>query len=164
MAIAKDKEKVVEDAEKRAREVEKAQALAEQGLAKMGEKLGEMELKLAETKSLSLAQATEIAKLKAALTAAEDKWYNVGFSNAKNSVEPIIYQSWRHGFGEGWVAALQAMRVPSDSLLRNPEQIPYPESPLPPVQNPTDAKEEGDTPSMRALIEAIDSYVELVDL
>ena len=61
------------------------------------------------------------------------------------------------------MAALQAMGVPDDSLLRNPEQIPYPEPPLPPIQNPIDA-EEGDTPSLRALVEAIDSHVELVDL
>ena len=149
---------------KREREAEKARALAEQGLAETGEKLWEMELKLAETESLSLAQATEIAELKVAFTTAEDKWYNASFSDVENSMEPIIYQLWCHGFGEGWVAALQAMRVPDDSLLRNPKQIPYPEPPLPPVQNPTDAEEEGDTPSMRALMEAIDSHVELVDL
>ena len=122
-----------------------------------------MELKLAEMESLSLVKATEIAELKVALAAAEDKWYNAGFTDVENFVEPIIYQLWCHGFGEGWVAALQAMGVPDDSPLRNPEQIPYLEPPSPPIQNPADA-EEGDTPSMRALVEAIDFHVELVDL
>ena len=56
------------------------------------------------------------------------------------------------------------MGVPDDSPLRNPKQIPYPKPPPPPVQNPTDAEEEGDIPNMRELVKAIDSHVELVDL
>ena len=76
-----------------------------------------------------MAQDNEIAELKAALEAREDKWYNVGFVDAKNSTEPIIYQSRQHGFGEGWMVALQAIGVSDDSPLRNPEQIPYPEPP-----------------------------------
>ena len=44
-------------------------------------KLRGTELKLAEVESLSLAQATEIAELKAALEACEDKWYNTGFAD-----------------------------------------------------------------------------------
>ena len=90
-----------------------------------------MELKLAE-ESLNLAQVNEVAEPKAALEACKDKWYNMGFTDAENSVEPIIYQSQRHGFGEGWVATLQVMGVPDDSLLRNLEQIPY--SKLPPLK------------------------------
>ena len=62
------------------------------------------------------------------------------------------------------MAALRAMGVPDDSPLRNPKQIPYPKPPPPPVQNPTDAEEEGDIPNMRELVKAIDSHVELVDL
>ena len=54
--------------------------------------------------------------------------------------------------------------VANDSLLRNLKKIPFPK-PLPPVQqNPTGAKEEEDTPSMRELVEEINSHVELVDL
>ena len=44
-------------------------------------------------------------------------------------MEPIVHQSQRHGFGEGWIAALQAIGVPDDSPFRNPEQIPFPEPP-----------------------------------
>lgn len=129
----------------------------------MGEKLGGMELKLAEAKSLSLAQVNETAELKVALEVAEDKRYNTGFVDAENSVQPIIFQSRHHGFSEGWAAALQAMGVLDDFPLRNLEQIPYPEPP-PPGQNPTNAEEEREIASMRELVEAIDSYVELVDL
>ena len=56
------------------------------------------------------------------------------------------------------------MGVADDSLLRNPKQIPFPKPPPPVQQNPTSAKEEEDTPSMRELVEEIDSHVELVDL
>ena len=56
-------------------------------------KLGGTELKLAEAKSLNLAQVDEIANLKAALEACEEKWYNEGFMDAKNSMEPIVYQA-----------------------------------------------------------------------
>jgi len=91
VATAKYKDKATEDSEKRAREAERAWALAEQSLTEMGEKLGGMELELAETESLNLAQANKIVELKAALEAAKDKWYNVGFTSAENSVEPIIY-------------------------------------------------------------------------
>jgi len=111
--------------------------------------MGDMKLKLAKAESLSQVQAAKIVELRAALTAAE---------------EPVILQSRHHGFGEGWVAALQAMGVLDDSPLRNPEQIPYPDPTLPPIQNPAEAVEEGDTPSTRALVEAKDSHVELVDL
>nr|POF21742.1 hypothetical protein CFP56_77697 [Quercus suber] len=56
------------------------------------------------------------------------------------------------------------MGVPDDSPLRNPEEIPYPMPPPLPVQNPTNVEEEGDNPSMKELVNAIDSHMELVDL
>ena len=105
--------------------------MAEKKLAEMEAKLGGIELKLAEAKSLNLAYVNEIADLKAALEACENKWYNEGFANAENFVEPIVHQIRFHGFEEGWLAALQAMGVPEDSLLRNPKKIPYPAPPLP---------------------------------
>ena len=111
MATIKNKDKVTEDAERKEWEVERACALAEQSLAKTGKKLQGMELKLVEAESLNLVQANEIVELKATLEAVEDKGYNVGFTDAENFVEPIIYQSRRHGFGKGWVAALQVMGV-----------------------------------------------------
>ena len=56
------------------------------------------------------------------------------------------------------------MGFPDDSPLRNPKQIPYPKPSPPPIQNPTDAEEEGDTRSIKALEEVMDSHVELVNL
>ena len=121
VATVKDKGKAVEATEKKARAFEKARILAELRLTKMDVKLGSTELKLAEMESLNLAQVDEITDLKAALIACK----------LENSVEPIVYQARRHGFGEGWMAALQAMGVLDDSPLRNPKQIPFPEPPPP---------------------------------
>ena len=129
MATAKGKGKATK---KRARASEKARILLEQRLTKMDVKLGGIDLKLAETESQNLAQVNEIVDLKAALEACEDEWYNVGFLDAENSVGPIVYQARRHRFEEGWMAAFQVMGVPTDSPLRNPEHIPFPE-PLAPV-------------------------------
>ena len=107
-------------------------------------------MRLAGAESIILARDKEIAELKAALDESKNKWYNMGFIDVENSVEPVMFQSWKYGFEEGWMAALSAMGVPEDSPLRNPDQIPYPEPP-PPTQNPTKVEEE-DTPSMRELV------------
>ena len=64
-----------------------------QKLMKMDVKLDGTELKLAETESLNLAQVDEIVDLKVALKACKAKWYNVGFPDAKRSMEPIVYQA-----------------------------------------------------------------------
>ena len=129
----------------------------------MEAKLGGIELKLVQAKSLNLAHVDEIANLKAALEACENKWYNEGFTDAENSVKPIVHQARFHGFREWWLAALKAMEVLEDSSLRNPEKIPYP-TPPPPVQSQANATDEEDTPSMRELVQAIDTHVEIVSL
>ena len=152
-ATVKDKDKAVKNAEERIRAAERARALAEQRVGGLEVKLRGTELKLAEAESLNSASAKEIVELKAALEASEDKWFNTGFADAENSIELIIYQSRRYGFGEGWMAALQVMGVLDDSLLRNRDQIPYPNL-TPPVQNPTGVEEE-DTPSMRELVKRL---------
>ena len=79
-------------------------------MTEMDVKLRGIKLRLAEAESLNLAQADEIANLKAAVEACEEKWYNEGFADAENSMEPIVHQAQHHGFGEGWLAALQADR------------------------------------------------------
>lgn len=86
----------MKDAKEKARVVEGARALAEKKLMEAEVKMGGTELKLAEAERMNQALANEIAELKAALEACEDKWYNAGFEDAENSVEPIIYQSWRY--------------------------------------------------------------------
>ena len=163
VAIVKDKGKAIKATKKKAQASEKAQILVEKRLIEMDVKLGGMKLKLAETESLNLARADEIADLKATFEACEKKWYNEGFVDAKNSVVPIVYQAPRHGFGEGWMAVLQTMGEPEDSPLKNPEQIPFPTPPSP-IQTQFGARDEKDTPSMRELVRKIDTHVELVDL
>ena len=70
-------------------------------LAKMKAKLGETKLKLAQAESLNLAHVEEVVNLKAALEACENNWYNEGFSDAENSVEPVVIQPQAQGFEEG---------------------------------------------------------------
>ena len=78
-------------------------------------------------KAISLnTQAEELADLRAALEACEEKWYNEGFADTKNSVEPVVNQARKMSFEAGWFAALQVLRVPEDSPLRDPGQIPFP--------------------------------------
>ena len=77
-------------------------------------------------------------------------------------MEPIVYQARRHEFEEGWMAALQAIGAPANSPLRNPEQIPSLEA-LTPIQNLFGVDDE-DTPSMKEMVQEIDSYVESIDL
>ena len=78
-------------------------------------------------------------------------------------MEPVVHQARVQGFEEGWLAALQALGVPEDSLLRNPEQIPCPILATP-VQSQVKAANDEDTPSMRELVKAINIHVESVDL
>ena len=90
-ATTKEKGKAVEAAEKKAQSSEKARLLAKGKLAEAEDRLGGVELKLAEAASLNLAQADEIANLKATLEACENKWYDKGFADAEKSVELVVH-------------------------------------------------------------------------
>ena len=138
-ATAKERGTAVENAEEWARTAERAQALAEQ--------------KIVGAESLNSVKDKEITELKVALKASEDNWYNASFTDAENSVELVMFQSRRYGFGKGWMAALVAVGVPEDSPPKNPNQ----------VQNPTEGQDE-ETKSMRELVQVIDSHVVLIDL
>ena len=120
-------------------------------------------VKLAEAVSLNTSQAEELADLRAALEACEQKWYNEGFADAEKSAEPVVDQAWKLGFEARWFAALQALGVPEDSHLRNPSQIPFP-SPVTAVQDPPVVADEEETASMRELVEQIDAHAEPDDL
>lgn len=63
----------------------------------------------------------------------EDKFYDMGFTDAEGSSEPVMFQFRRYGFGKGWMAAANALGVLKESLFRILEQIPYPEPSPPPV-------------------------------
>ena len=127
-----------EAAKGKARELERARALAEERATKLETKLGEMKLKLPEAKSLI--RDKEVADLKVALEVREDKFYDMGFGDAENSCEPIVFQSWQYEFDEGWMVAVCTIGVPEDLPFRNPKHIPYPD---PLVQNLAHAEEEG---------------------
>ena len=59
------------------------------------------------------------------------------------------------------MAALQALRVPEDSPLRDPDRIPIPVSVLA-AQNLAGLNEEKETDSLRELMEQIDAHVEMI--
>ena len=109
-----------------------------------------------------MAQVVELAYLRVALEDCEEKWYNEGFTDVENSVEPVVNQARKTSFEAGWFAALQVLRVPEDSPLRDPDQIPFP-SLAATVQNPPVPIEEEETTSMRELVEQIDANVESDD-
>ena len=74
--------------------------------------MGETELKLGEAESLNTTRAEELADLRVALKGCESKWYNEGFADAENSVEPVINEARKLAFKEGWFTALQAFKRP----------------------------------------------------
>ena len=96
------------------------------------------------------------------LEACEEKWYNEGFVDAENSVEPVVTQARKIGFEVGWFTALQVLGVHEDSPLRDPCQIPFP-STTAAMQNPPASIEEEETASMRELVEQIDAHAEPED-
>ena len=98
--------------------------LVEKRSAELEAKQNEADLKLAKVVSLNTAQVEEHANLRVALEACGNKWYNEGFANAENSVEPVL------GFEDCWLATLQALGVPEDSPFRDLSQIPFPSSTL----------------------------------
>lgn len=160
---AKEKAKIAEAAEKKAAAAERFRASAEKRCTDLLARQNETELKLAEALSLNTSHADEIADLRAGLAAAEQKWYDVGFADAENSVEPVVARARHTGFEAGWFAALQAMGVPKDSPLRDPSQIPFP-NPVPAGQDAPAALDEEETASIRELVEQIDSHAELEEL
>ena len=150
--------------ERRATEAKTACTLAEQRAAGLEGKLGEVEMKLARAKRLISAQNKEMADLKAMVAKSEDKFYNMGFANAENSKEPIMVESQRYRFRDGWMAAVNAMGLLEDYAFRDLEQIPYPEGLICPFVQTTNWPEEEDSLSMRELVEEIDSHAKVIEL
>ena len=82
--------KATDTAEKKAAAVEKNRVMAEKRSAELLAKQNEMDLKLAKEISLNTTQVEELADLRAALEACEEKWYNERFIDAENSAEPVV--------------------------------------------------------------------------
>ena len=104
-AVSKERAKIAATTEKKAAASKKAKVLVEKRLANLEAKVGETELKLAEAENLNSAQAEDLADLRAALEGCESKWYNEGFVDAEDSVEPVISEAQKLAFKEGWFAA-----------------------------------------------------------
>ena len=107
--IAKDKTKAADATEKRATAAKKARVSAEKRSAEQVSKQNEMALKLAKAASLNVTLSEEVADLRAALEACENKWYDEGFADAKRGVEPVVMQAQQLSFQEGWMVALHAL-------------------------------------------------------
>ena len=93
-ATAKEKGMATEAAEKKAQSLEKARLLAEEKLAEAEDRLGDIELKLEKAVSLNLAQADQIADLKATLEACENKWYDEGCREICGACCPLGAAPW----------------------------------------------------------------------
>ena len=92
-AIMREKSATLEATEGKARELEGACTLAEQKAANLEVKFREIELRLAEAESIILAKDKEVADLKVAMEESENKFYDLGFADAENSSDPIMFQS-----------------------------------------------------------------------
>ena len=89
--------------EKKAATSEKARVSVEKRFSNLEAKLRETKLKLAEAASLNTVRAEELVDLKVALKGCESKWYDEGFANTENSVEPVINEARKLAFKEaGW--------------------------------------------------------------
>ena len=100
-ATVKEKTKAAPTTEKKAVVSEKAKMSTEKNSSELEAKLGVIELKLVEVLSLNTVQAEELADLKAALEACQNKCYNEGFADAENLIEPVIQEARRLAFEEG---------------------------------------------------------------
>ena len=90
---AKEKIKAADTAKKKAATTEKATAMVEKRSVELLTKQNKTDLKLAKAVSLNTTQVEELADLRVALEACEEKWYNEGFANAENSAEPVVNQA-----------------------------------------------------------------------
>ena len=74
--------------------------MVEKRLAELTTKQNETDLKLAKAASLNVALNEELANLRATLEACENKWYNEGFVDAEDGVEPVTREARQLSFQE----------------------------------------------------------------
>ena len=121
---AKEKSKAIEVAEKKAQSSKKARQLAKKRRAEVESWLEGIELKLAEANSLNLAQADQIADLKVALEACENKWYGREICRRREVCEACCSSS-----SASWVRGGLASDPPGDGsgrrlLFKRPKSDP----------------------------------------
>ena len=113
-ATLRDQVATLTAAKKRVAKAKRARTATEKRAANLEGKLGDVKVKLAQAKSIDSIRDKEVADLKVTLVQSEDKFYNIGFANTKNSSEPIMLKSRHYGFGEGWMATINALGLPED--------------------------------------------------
>ena len=89
--MGRERNAAVENAKERVRAMEGARILVELKVVEMAAKLEEVELRLVGVERVNSARDNEIAELKATLDESENKWYNMGFADAENSTELIMF-------------------------------------------------------------------------
>ena len=62
-------------------------------MADLEGKLGEVEVKLTQAESVISVKDEEIANLKVVVTQSEEKFYNIGLTDAENSSVPVTFES-----------------------------------------------------------------------
>ena len=155
--------------ERQATTSERTLELADQKAEGFQGKLGETKVKLVEMVSLIFARDKELVDLKNMMKTRKQSYYNKGFRDAKNLAGPVIFQPWKFGFMEGWMAAMNAISLLDTSPFRSADQILLPEDPEAQAQAPkqdedSSEKEEGTKSSeLRELSHQIDSHVVVLD-
>jgi len=88
-------------AERQATTAERAQELAEQRAKDLQGKLDDAKVKLAEVASIVFTRDKELADLKKTMKNCEQVFYNMGFKDAENLAEAVVFQAWKFKFTEG---------------------------------------------------------------
>ena len=77
----------------------------------------------------------------------------------------MIFQAWKFGFMEGWMATVNAINLLEDSSFRSTNRVPLPEDPAIETQAEKQGEDSSDkedcvkSPESRELSKQIDSYV-----
>lgn len=159
-----EKAQEVSRMEKKAITVEKSRDIANYKVSVLGGKLEESDTKLAQALIVISARDRGLQAMRLNLEQAKQKYY-VSFDDTECSNRVVIFEAWWKGFLYGWMAAVDAINLPSSSPFRDLNQVPLPE--IPPMkvhvaEHP--AVEEEDSPSMRKLMEHIESHTKVIDL
>ena len=104
--------------EQRATTARRALEQAKQKATDALNRVGEVELKLSKTASVLIARNKEFTDYEGGEKARKQNYYNKGFKHAEDSAGPVIFQARKFGFQEGWMAAVNAIGLPKESLFR----------------------------------------------
>jgi len=112
--------------------------------------MGETKTKLAQVESIVSTRDKELVDLKETMKRCEQAFYNMGFIDAENSCDKVIFEARRHGFSEGCMAIVNAINLLDSSPFSNPSQIPQPNVPFVTVPTEEQPNEEDEEEGKRA--------------